>query len=51
MNKCEWFLKCENDAVTTMPGPNLLRIGLWMEIPICQRCHDKMTRIIEAASD
>lgn len=51
MTECEWFLKCENDAVATIPGPNLLRIGEWMEIPVCQRCHDKVTRIMKAASD
>lgn len=51
MSKCEWFLKCENDAVATMPAPILLRIGLWVEIPICQRCHDKVSSIMELAND
>lgn len=51
MTKCEWFAKCDHDAVATMPGPNLLRIGEWMEIPICQRCHDKVARIMELAND
>lgn len=33
--KCEWFLLCDNPAVTTQSHPVL------GDVPICQRCADK----------
>lgn len=33
--RCEWFLLCDNPAVTTLPHPVLVGV------PICQRCLDK----------
>jgi hypothetical protein len=37
--KCKWFLRCTNDAVTTEKHPIL------GDVPICQRCKDKVERI------
>lgn len=34
--KCQWFLLCKNDAVTTRPHPILV------SVPICKRCNDKI---------
>ena len=42
---CRWFLKCDNPAVTTRPHPI---IG---DVPICQRCADKMTAIENATKE
>lgn len=36
---CQWFLLCLNPAVTTMPHPVL------GDVPICQRCADKVARL------
>lgn len=33
--RCEWFLLCDNPAVTTQSHPVL------GNVPICQRCADK----------
>lgn len=39
LGTCRWFLKCEEVAVTTRSHPIL------GQVPICQRCNDKMGRI------
>lgn len=33
---CQWFLLCDNPAVTTEPHPKL------GDVPICRRCADKL---------
>lgn len=38
---CEWFLLCDRPATTVMAHPILV------EVPICDRCRDK----VEAISD
>lgn len=41
--QCQWFALCENEATTTRPHPIL------GDVPICQRCDEKVARI-EAAT-
>ena len=36
---CEWFTLCFNEATTTRSHPIL------GDVPICQRCQDKMDRL------
>lgn len=38
-NACRWFLQCDNPAVTTEPH---VILG---QVPICQRCADKLARL------
>lgn len=38
---CEWFALCTNDATGTMSHPIL------GDVPICDRCRDKIDRIKE----
>ena len=42
-HSCEWFAMCENYAVTTRYHPIL------KDVPICNRCNEKMTRIARSA--
>ncbi len=42
MSACEWWALCTNEAVTTEPHPIL------GDVPICQRCADKLRRIEQA---
>lgn len=37
---CQWFLLCENLATKTRWSP-----ALNQEIPICDRCNDKMDKL------
>lgn len=37
--KCQWFLKCTNNATTTMQHPILGKV------PICKQCKEKMEKI------
>lgn len=43
--KCEWFLACTNEATTTRSGPVISSPTGWGEIPICDRCNDKITTL------
>ena len=43
--RCEWFYLCDNEATTTRTGPLLGSPTGWGEIPICDRCNDKIDRL------
>lgn len=44
---CEWFALCDQPATTTAPGPGFTPDGkpAMIEIPICDRCNDKLSAI------
>jgi len=42
---CQWFALCDNPAVTTMGHPVL------KEVPICQRCADKINGLKKASHE
>lgn len=44
-SRCEWFYLCANEATTTRTGPLLGSPTGWGEIPICDRCNDKIARL------
>lgn len=45
LEQCQWFLMCENRAVTLEPHPIL------NEVPICNRCQEKLRKIDAATKD
>jgi hypothetical protein len=43
--RCEWFHLCTDEATTTRLGPILGSPTGWGEIPICDRCNDKIAAL------
>ena len=44
---CEWFALCDQPATITAPGPGFTSDGkpAMIEIPICDRCNEKLSAI------